>query len=381
MAIINKPLTEPGAIETVLGISNVTDPTRLMRPDLYGYGDIINKWSKTKPLDRPTTGTLSDDNRKAYKASQGIYWGLQAGTATGDWANIHKATWAYVDRPTGGIASSPYRLDDFLGYDSNATATLSGYSGEADSGKINYGSGTPFGLELTWNRSGNSTGVDVFACTNLNNVNLQNYYLFILIDTWCTAMINNDAGNTVNPILYNNTECRRFSCPSLPSNLKTNATRTVSFFLSDINDVNSNIKNSWINTNNLHMGVQAISIPGAVAKTVKFETVSTEKYGVWTNGTITKRGANISVSWTLSTVPTQTTNYEVRLEVNNQLSTVKRTFTIDPSLPLTPVLSWGTMDLSLVPFQGQTLTCEAILYAIDGSQTIRLATASGTITW
>ena len=328
----------------------------------------INKWAKNKPVDRNFTGKITDDSRKAGKWELGIYWGLQAGTATGNWANIHNATWEYVDFPTGGINSSPYRVWDFVGYDTAAKPTLTGYSSEGASGKASYNAGTPFGLLLTWARTNNTTGVDIFQCTNLTGVNLQNYYLFIMVDDWCRAMINNDAGNAVNPIYHNGVECRTFSCPKLPTELQNNATRKVSFFLADINDVNLDVRNNWVNTWGLQMGVQPISIPEAVNYSVTLSS-SGISYDFMT--------ATISLSYesmrnTIDAfinitqhAPTEQ-NYGVYLTLAGQPSTVKR-FTGGTSMSLVPLLYWTSSDTGIMWMPGQTMSYTVELYGLDSS--------------
>ena len=222
-------------------------------PQLICASGNINKWSKRKPIHYSQTQPLSDAQFKGMSTdiSQGIIYGLRAGVARTNIANLHSADWEYVGRPQGGIPNSPYRVDDFWGYEKDITyPTLSG-AGLSDGQRVQIGS-TTTGISLVWN-NGNTSVVDiaeVFTAYTNQTPNYGDMYLCALIGTRARALVNNDIGG-VYPIYYNSTYCRSFSIPSTSAFLGSDQTQQVTLFFASSVDVNTSINgvtmaNGWV---------------------------------------------------------------------------------------------------------------------------------------
>lgn len=114
-------------VEEIAGLLNVNP-----RADgLYRIADVcladnINKWSRCKPIEHPSTSPLTSEQRKgsADQQADGIFYGIKINgnispTINASLAQVHDVTFEYV-RPTGWK-----RLLDFDGYNHNAQASPS----------------------------------------------------------------------------------------------------------------------------------------------------------------------------------------------------------------------------------------------------------------
>lgn len=245
MAVITTPVTEPNDIQKEINLSGVTNYRNIM------LASTINKYAKCKPINHTSLHKLTDTERKGLSTDikDGIVYGVQCGCAKGKLSQIHNADWSYVRRPTGDINTFPFRPWDFVGYDKNAQPTLKG-GGLSDKAIIDRDD-NGLNPQLYWNRSGNTTGIDLAEALSgiSTTLNYSDLYLCIMIGTMATAMLNvTDGTEAVRPILYNSVEGNKFKCPALPDSLKTKATRQVTFFLLSSSDVtNIGLNGSWKN--------------------------------------------------------------------------------------------------------------------------------------
>lgn len=379
MAVLKTPVTEPSMIQNALGLAGYTNYGTLMtHPN-------INKWARHKPVKRAALHRIEDENKRAGRADEGIYWGLLAGA--NDWSEIHSSTWNYVDKPTGGINSFPYRPWDFVsydgttGYDHSAKPTLKGICGQLTNGECYYQSGSPFEVQLEWNDVNNTTGVDIFRCVNDLNTDLRNWYLCIAIDGYARAMINYDAGEAVRPIYYSGTKCERFTCPILPKsnpNFQQTGSHKVSFFLADLDSDNakaSAVKTTWTSVTGLSMGSYAISVPEIVGYTIDFIL---GHYGKWSNGSMAQVGSNINVGFVCTEAPTEATTYIIDFSMGTTGGSKSKSFTLSAGSTLFPL---QTFEPTSVPVVGKTYTCEAKLSAMLGNNKVFITSYTQNITW
>jgi len=385
MAMIKVPSTEPSltAIQAALGLSGVTFYEVLMRPDKFGFGNIVNKYAKDKPVTRAVPGRITDELKRAGRASEGIYWGLKVGA--NDWSKIHSSTWEYVDRPEGDFNESPYRPWDYYsfagteGYDPEAKPTLMGSCSQLENGECYYQSSYPFEVLLEWNDVDNIPGVDVFRCVNDTTTDLRNWYLCIAIDGYARAMINLDAGEAVRPIYYSGTKCERFSCPQLPTTLQQTGTHSVSFFLANLdnaaNTAASALKTAWTDVTGKSYGSYAISVPEIVGYTIDFIL---GHYGKWSAGSMSQFGSNIKVGFVCDEAPTEATTYIVDFSMGTTGGSKSKEFTLAAGSSLNQIL---TFEPTLVPSVGTTYTCEARLSAMLGNNKVFITSYTQNITW
>ena len=118
----------------------------------------INKWSKRKPIRYAQPGELTDAQFKGTYAdnNQGIYYGLKVASEAGRLGQLHTASWEYLPPRPG---TDWCRLTDFVGYDHNAVPTLNGmYTG---GNPCYYNTERNFTVSITYNKSSNTTGVDI----------------------------------------------------------------------------------------------------------------------------------------------------------------------------------------------------------------------------
>lgn len=133
MAMIKVPATEPSltAIQAALGLSGVTNYGVLMRPDLFGFGDLVNFWAKYQPLDAPILHRLTESAREAYAYGIKDDWHYNLNDSTRGpvqaYNNALNGTFSlWREKPTGDIDVSPFRPWDYYSYDGTK-----GYNSEA----------------------------------------------------------------------------------------------------------------------------------------------------------------------------------------------------------------------------------------------------------
>ena len=123
MAMIKLPATEPSytAIQEALGFVGVTDYEILVRPDLFGYGD-VKFWAKYQPLDAPVRDKITDVVRKQYAYGVIDNWNYNLNDTTrGPKQAFNKALEGiyslWREKPTGEPLTSPYRCHDYFSED------------------------------------------------------------------------------------------------------------------------------------------------------------------------------------------------------------------------------------------------------------------------
>ena len=238
----------------------------------------INKWSKHKPIHYSQTAPLwdqvyNDDSKfrgMSTEHSQGIYYGLKAGVDNPTAANIHAADWSYVGRPQGGIPHSPYRVDDFWGYEKDERyPTLSG-SGLSEGQEAIYTNNTNITTILT--RSSLTSIVDVAEVFG-GQLDYSRLYLVVLVGNYARAMVCADTG-TISAINSNGQENRTFHFPDMSGIINTNylpMEAKVSVFLVD-NYAIDTFRNSWVDmTTAINLGNKPITLPFQVGLTMKFK--------------------------------------------------------------------------------------------------------------
>lgn len=246
----------------------------------------INKWSKCKPIDYPKTSPL-DRGTNEFRGTQdqvgdGIIYGLKAGAAIQRPEELHSATWEYVGRPKGGLGS-PYRVDDFWGYEYDYTQgpTLTG-AGLNDGDRVRYDTASKV-VNLIW-RTDLTSIVDlaeVIAAMQHRPADYSKMYLCVMVGTYIRCCINNTAGGSVQPILYNGTKCNNFTIPAIQGtySYSEDVTRPVTLFFASNIDVDQHLpamKTSWVDISlsgpnaGFVFDQPLISCPGQVNKQIYF---------------------------------------------------------------------------------------------------------------
>lgn len=184
-----------GALQTYLGSTSGDVKTLCTLPS-------INKWSRNKPLEYNTYELLTSQQRKeGQKYAQGYVWGVKIrGNARLN--TIHDFTFDY-DKPT-----TYFRLMDFIGYDKNATADVSGLELSEKIYKDLPGYQYRVNIYIDNN---NTTGVsvknalkDALAMSGAeDSVAFKNIYPVLVLDGKACAM-RNTSEHKVTPIYYNN---------------------------------------------------------------------------------------------------------------------------------------------------------------------------------
>ncbi|MBQ2450535.1 MAG: hypothetical protein II273_03045, partial [Lachnospiraceae bacterium] len=228
--------------------------------------------SKRKPIHYSQTQPLSDSQFRGMSTdhANGIYYGLKAGVQNVTAANIHAADWSYVSRPQGGIPNSPYRVDDFWGYEMNEKyPTLSG-SGLSNGQEAIYTNNT--NITTTLMRSNLTSIVDVAEVIG-NSMDYTKLYLCVLVGNKARAMLNKDTG-TVTPVVYNGVEYRDFCFPDMSGIINTNAlpmTAQVSVFLVGSDGI-ATFRDSWVDlTTAINIGTKPVTLPFQVNLSMTFK--------------------------------------------------------------------------------------------------------------
>lgn len=214
----------------------------------------VNKWSIHKPIDYPQNAPLSREQFRgtAEQISKGIIYGLQAGADLHRPEELHTANWEYVAKPKGIIDTSPRRIDDFWNYEYEYKGpTLTGY-GLNDGDRVRYDTSNKV-VELVW-RDDLTTVVDlaeVIAAMQHRPADYSKMYLCVMVGTYIRCCINNTAGGSVQPILYNGAKCNNFTIPAIQGtySYSEDVTRPVTLFFASNIDVDQHLpamKTSWV---------------------------------------------------------------------------------------------------------------------------------------
>lgn len=345
----------------------------------------INKWAKCKPIRHTSNGPLTSAQRKGTgeDISSGIMYGLKVSSNVTILSELHNATWDYV-RPTGGIGTSPYRLQDFNGYYHSAAPTL---KGEGLGETLYMDSSHPFGVILRWNVTNNTDGVDIKEMVSgITDATLEwgDLCLCVLIDGYMTALINSRMSTTNQwaPIYYNGTYCDTFTCPELNSALKTTGNHKITVVATDAQSA-AQFQGSWkyVLDDALYSGVY-ISIPDLAGKTVEFTSGdgSSSKYGEWDGGTASVMSSALRMSFNLVSAPTESCTYKITLEFGGLPANTK-TFTMSAGGTFPPIVSWATSELGVLPMSGDVYNVSAMLYGVGTANNTYLTQISTSVTW
>lgn len=184
-----------GALQTYLGSTSGDVKTLCTLPS-------INKWSRNKPIEYNTYKLLTPQQRKeGQKYASGYVWGVKI-RGNARLGTIHDFTFDY-DKPT-----TYFRLMDFIGYDKNATADVSGLELSEKIYKDLPGYQYRVNIYIDNN---NTTGVsvknalkDALAMSGAeDSVAFKNIYPVLVLDGKACAM-RNTSEHKVTPIYYNN---------------------------------------------------------------------------------------------------------------------------------------------------------------------------------
>lgn len=236
----------------------------------------INKWSKCKPIDYPKTSPLNRTTNE-FKGTQdqvgdGIIYGLKAGAAIQRPEELHSATWEYVGRPKGGLGS-PYRVDDFWGYEYDYKGpTLKG-SGLVDGERIRYDTDNKV-VNLIW-RTDLTSVVDLAEVISAyqGSADYSKIYLCVMVGSYIRCCVNNTAGG-IYPILHNGTYCTSFTIPAVSPvyGYNEDTLRSVTLFFANETALTLTpaMKTEWVNPFGLNFSHPLISCPDQVNKQIYF---------------------------------------------------------------------------------------------------------------
>ena len=184
-----------GTLQTYLGSTSGDVKTLCTLPS-------INKWSRNKPIEYNTYELLTPQQRKVgQKYASGYVWGVKI-RGNARLGTIHDFTFDY-DKPT-----TYFRLMDFIGYDKNATADVSGLELSEKIYKDLPGYQYRVNIYIDNN---NTTGVsvknalkDALAMSGAeDSVAFKNIYPVLVLAGKACAM-RNTSEHKVTPIYYNN---------------------------------------------------------------------------------------------------------------------------------------------------------------------------------
>jgi hypothetical protein len=161
----------------------------------------------------------------------------------------------------------------------------------------------------------------------------------------------------------------------LPEALKSQKIRKVSYFLADLDNANYDIKTQWKDVTGISMGKVAISIPNVVGRNVSFIEVP-QTYGKWVGNSIVQFGSSVNVSFTCIEAPSIATDYVVTLQFDSAAGTKTRSFSMNASSTLAPIVRFD--ELPLVPVSGKQYECTARLKTASG---VFITSITQIITW
>ena len=272
--VLGEPITTGGAIDG----------------DDLGYlctSSKINSAARCKPIDFPSLGILTDEQRKGYLGDQqdGIYFGLKCGTAISYIREIHTADWSYVSRPTGDLSSSPFRSLDFNGYHHTATLKVTG-EGITDNQEVVI-SNPRLAVRIIWEHN-NTTGVDigeVFGNIGNGVLNYADMCVCIMVGTYVTAMESlsistDETYDKYMPIVTDDADSGGFKyndiyeLPDILEDLgvmNSDITLPVTVFFVHKNDIDF-YSGKWIDVSReqLQLSQNPITLPNCVNKSVNF---------------------------------------------------------------------------------------------------------------
>lgn len=319
-------------------------------PKAICTSDLINKWSKHKPIHYSETGPLLDlntgDDHKfkgmSTEFSQGIIYGLKAGVQNASPANIHAANWDYVSRPQGGIPNSPYRVDDFWGYEKDIQNPSLYGGGLANGQEGIYTNNVNITTQVTWDdRPGIVNVGDVFAWGNNAPIDPSNMYLCVLVGNYARAMLAKDAGDIVAPLYYNNVQNKTFAFPEMTSlfttiGLPLETELDVTVFIVHKNDINQ-FKDAWYDMSlTPNLTNKPVTLPMQVGLKMKFRAPGLIYIRNLALAVVTEKGVdNLKATWTEG--PDWNRGYMYRILYN--ISDASGSIGSFPSVDI-PVIDW-----------------------------------------
>ena len=353
---ITAPVSLHADVYPVLGLTKtVTYDTGWVCSNSHGR---INKWSKKKPIRYAQPGELTDAQFKGTTADnvQGIYYGLKVASQAGLLGQLHSVNWDYLPPRPG---TDWCRLTDFNGYDHNAVPTLNGmYTG---GNPCYYNTERNFTVSITYNKSSNTTGVDIADMLPVNVAeDVGNYYPCILIGSYARVLYNTNISSstevepTYTPLRYNNAWQQRFFAhvSDLPG-VKDGTTYQCTVFL--IRKVYQagifDFRTAWVNVADTINAYNAFSVPGLISLQIPFEfyqrytvleVYGANYYGTWPN---INSGFQVLVHWPDGTPDELPATYTIG--INSPGIGHKDYIYNPPQLNLAPIFKWT--DIGLLP--------------------------------
>ena len=376
---ITAPVSLHGDVYPVLGINKSGDyyDTGWVCGNSHGK---INKWSKRKPIRYAQPGELTDAQFKGTYAdnNQGIYYGLKVASEAGRLGQLHTASWEYLPPRPG---TDWCRLTDFVGYDHNAVPTLNGmYTG---GNPCYYNTERNFTVSITYNKSSNTTGVDIGDMLPENVAeDIGDYYPCILIGGYARVLYNTQlqeesTGTDLiyTPLRQNNQWYTRFYAhvASLPG-VKDGTTYQCTVFL--IRSVYQagifDFRTAWANVADTINAYNAFSVPGAISLQIPFEfyqqytvleVYAANYYGTWPD---VNSGFQVLVHWPNGTPDETPATY--RISVSSPGTGGSKDYVYNPpQVNLAPIFKWTDIGLLPNPAGSKPTSVSGSVLYIDSS--------------
>lgn len=274
----------------------------------------INKWSKNKPYDVDKKENLTDAEKKGTPAQNisGIYYGLKASTSAGNLYELHNIAYEYVGYPKGG-ANSPYRINDFVGYDHNAVPTLNGII----PAEAYFNLEKSFGCTISYDYNHtNTTGVDMKEIIDSlsDSATFEDYYPCILVNGYARGLFNSQTG-TQTPIRYNNAWHSAFyaNMDGYPG-ISTGTYKCTLFFIRELYLQGVIDLRTWFNVQGVQSARNAFAVPNAIAVNVNLKRYNPYPVMEITSARRNMGNTGIELSYAFpGGKPTADTTYRIQL--------------------------------------------------------------------
>lgn len=359
----------------------------------------INKWSKRKPVRVAQDESLTDAQFKSAGGSAGTGYAYSVRVryiSTTSLANLHDWTFDYA-RP-----NDYYRLDDFYGYDKNATADVSGeftteaYRDMADNFHVL--------IDVDYQRT-NTTGIPVkdlikeeLSMSGSTDATAFGYvYAFLLVGDYMCAM-KNGLTNSVTPICNNGTWYTDFygslSALNAISQIPLGTSTPFSVALIRVM-ANDSIMRPWLDgawraiggiSGSQVTSVFAYPLPNAVGSYLNVKEIGRFAPNLTLQLPTQAYSTGFSVNYTFEETPVEDViiDFNVTLKPDNITSVKSYTHEIDTGgyIPIAPSWSWTDFGLRTPPAVGTlyTLTVSATYYYASSALNVKTATKTGGLT-
>lgn len=270
--------------------------------------------------------------------------------------DMHGWTYSPPNRATDYV-----RLTDFVGYDHNAVPTLNGmYTG---GNPCYYNTERNFTVSITYNKSSNTTGVDIGDMLPENVAeDIGDYYPCILIGGYARVLYNTQLQEAstgtdliYTPLRQNNQWYTRFYAhvASLPG-VKDGTTYQCTVFL--IRSVYQagifDFRTAWANVADTINAYNAFSVPGAISLQIPFEfyqqytvleVYAANYYGTWPD---VNSGFQVLVHWPNGTPDETPATYSISVRSPGTGGSKDYVYN-PPQLNIAPIFKWT--DIGILP--------------------------------